>query len=153
MTTNQKHPHLGTLGLAALGVVYGDIGTSPLYTIKTVFDPSYGVRPDPSNVIGVVSLIVWALTVIVSIKYVTLILRADNRGEGGIIALLSLASSYVAKRPRTRAALLVIGLFGASLFYGDGVITPAISVLSAIEGLSIATQVFTPYVVPITSGF
>lgn len=150
MTINQKHPHLGTLGLAALGVVYGDIGTSPLYTIKTVFDPSYGVRPDPSNVIGVVSLIVWALTVIVSIKYVTLILRADNRGEGGIIALLSLASSYVAKRPRTRAVLLVIGLFGASLFYGDGVITPAISVLSAIEGLSIATQVFTPYVVPIT---
>lgn len=150
MSATEKQRPLAALGLAALGVVYGDIGTSPLYTIKTVFDPSYGVRPDPGNVIGVISLIVWALTIVVSIKYVTLILRADNRGEGGIMALLSLASSFVAHRARFRGMLLVIGLFGASLFYGDGVITPAISVLSAVEGLSIATHVFTPYIVPIT---
>jgi KUP system potassium uptake protein len=138
------------LSLAALGIVYGDIGTSPLYTMKTVFAPVTGLALNPENVIGVVSLIFWSLTVVVSLKYVTLILRANNHGEGGIMALLALAASSVADRPRLRHILLGIGIMGAALFYGDGVITPAISVLSAVEGLEIATPLLTPYVVPIT---
>jgi KUP system potassium uptake protein len=146
-----KKQSMSALTLAALGVVYGDIGTSPLYTIKTVFDPAgANLKLDHANVLGVISLIVWSLTVVVSLKYVTLILRAANRGEGGIMALLALASTCVAQRGRTRTLLLGLGLFGAALFYGDGVITPAISVLSAVEGLSTATTVFNPYIVPIT---
>lgn len=141
---------LGLLSLAALGVVYGDIGTSPLYVMKTVFDPIRGLAVSEANVIGVISLIFWALTIVVSVKYITLILRADNRGEGGIMALLSLASSSVASRPRLHSALFLIGGFGAALFYGDGVITPAISVLSAVEGLEVATPLLQPYVLPIT---
>jgi KUP system potassium uptake protein len=141
---------LGLVSLAALGVVYGDIGTSPLYVMKTVFDPTHGLAVSESNVIGVISLIFWALMIVVSVKYITLILRADNRGEGGIMALLSLASSSVADRPRLRSILFLIGAFGAALFYGDGVITPAISVLSAVEGLEVATPLLQPYVLPIT---
>ncbi len=140
---------LGMLSLAALGVVYGDIGTSPLYVMKTVFDPLHGLAVSEGNVIGIISLIFWTLMLVVSLKYVTLILRADNNGEGGIMALLSLASSSVADRPRLHKFLFLIGAFGAALFFGDGVITPAISVLSAMEGLEVATPLLKPYVVPI----
>ena len=141
---------LGLLSLAALGVVYGDIGTSPLYVMKTVFDPIHGLAVSDTNVIGIISLIFWTLMVVVSLKYITLILRADNHGEGGIMALLSLASSSVANRPRLRNILFLLGAFGAALFFGDGVITPAISVLSAVEGLEVATPLLKPYVLPIT---
>jgi len=147
-----KKESLGLLSLAALGVVYGDIGTSPLYVMKTVFAPVHGLAVTASNIIGVVSLIFWAIMIVVTIKYITLILRADNHGEGGIMALLSLASSAVADRPRLRTVLFMIGAFGAALFYGDGVITPAISVLSAVEGLEVATPLLQPYVLPITIG-
>jgi KUP system potassium uptake protein len=141
---------LAVLTLAAVGVVYGDIGTSPLYTIKEVFSPAHGLPLTTANLLGVVSLIVWGLIVVVSLKYVTLILRADNRGEGGIMALTALALSSVGKSSRWTVPLTVIGVFGATLFYGDSVITPAISVLSAIEGLEVATPAFKPYVVPLT---
>jgi KUP system potassium uptake protein len=141
---------LGALTLGALGVVYGDIGTSPLYVMKTVFDPAYGLPLNPANLVGIVSLIFWSLMVVVTLKYVTLIMRADNHGEGGIMALLALAASSVADKPKLRHVLLMTGVFGAALFYGDGVITPAISVLSAVEGLELATPSLTPYVVQIT---
>jgi KUP system potassium uptake protein len=138
------------LALAALGIVYGDIGTSPLYVIKTVFDPANGLVLNAGNLIGIISLIFWSLVVAVALKYVTLIMRANNRGEGGIMALLTLASSAVANRPRLRNVMLLLGAFGAALFYGDGVITPAISVLSAVEGLEIAAPLLKSYVIPIT---
>jgi KUP system potassium uptake protein len=138
------------LALAAVGIVYGDIGTSPLYSLKTVFDPTHGLPLTPANLVGVVSLIFWGLSVIVSFKYVTLVLRADNRGEGGIMALLALALGAVGDRKRLHVALLLIGVFGASLFYGDSVITPAISVLSAIEGLEVAAPGLQAWVVPLT---
>ena len=138
------------LSLGALGVVYGDIGTSPLYVMKTVFDKANGLTLNPANLIGIVSLIFWSMMVVVTLKYVTLIMRADNHGEGGIMALLALAASSVADRPKLRHMLLMSGVFGAALFYGDGVITPAISVLSAVEGLELATPSLTPYVVQIT---
>ncbi len=137
---------LALVSLAALGVVYGDIGTSPLYVMKTVFDPVHGLTASEGNVVGIISLIFWALMMVVSLKYITLILRADNHGEGGIMALLSLASSSVISRPHLRNILFLIGAFGAALFYGDGVITPAISVLSAVEGLEVATPLLKPYV-------
>ena len=139
-----------SLALAATGIVYGDIGTSPLYTLKTVFDPTNGLPLNAENLIGIVSLIFWSLMVVVSFKYVVLILRANNHGEGGIMALLALAASSVTAKPRLRHALLLVGLLGAALFYGDGVITPAISVLSAVEGLQVATPLLQPYVVPVT---
>ena len=153
--TPQAHPEhrsssMAILALGALGVVYGDIGTSPLYVMKTVFDPTNGLALDPANLIGIVSLIFWSLMVVVSLKYVTLIMRADNHGEGGIMALLALAARSVSDRPRLRHMLLMAGVFGAALFYGDGVITPAISVLSAVEGLELALPALTPYVVQIT---
>jgi len=131
------------LSLAALGVVYGDIGTSPLYAFRECFKPEYGLAPTASNVYGVLSLIVWSLILIVSVKYLVLIIRLDNRGEGGIMALLALVLSI-----RRRQAVIAIGLFGAALLYGDGIITPAISVLSATEGLGIAAPAFQPYVMP-----
>jgi KUP system potassium uptake protein len=140
------------LALLALGIVYGDIGTSPLYAAKETFGPAHGIPLTPENVLGGVSAIFWALMVVVSLKYVTLIVRANNRGEGGIMALLALASARVADRPRLRRGLLAIGVFGASLFYGDAVLTPAISVLSAVEGLAVGTSAFEPYVVPIAVG-
>ncbi|MEM5340850.1 potassium transporter Kup [Paraburkholderia azotifigens] len=143
-------PALRSLALAALGVVYGDIGTSPLYTLQTVFEPSSGLLLTPLNVIGIVSLIFWSLTVVVSLKYVALILRANNHGEGGIMALLALAASSVASRPRLRHALLIVGVMGASLFYGDSIITPAISVLSAVEGLEVAAPFLKTCVIPVT---
>ena len=148
MDTQNKN--MAGLALAAIGIVYGDIGTSPLYSLKTVFDPAHGLPLTPANLVGVVSLIFWGLSVIVSFKYVTLVLRADNRGEGGIMALLALALGAVGDRRRMQFVLLLIGVFGASLFYGDSVITPAISVLSAVEGLEVATPALEAYVVPLT---
>jgi KUP system potassium uptake protein len=146
-------PHrkaLPALALAALGVVYGDIGTSPLYTLSTVFAPGNGLPLSAFNIVGIVSLIFWSLMVVVSLKYVVLILRANNHGEGGIMALLALAASSVAARPRLRRALLIIGVMGAALFFGDSVITPAISVLSAVEGLEVAAPGLKMYVIPVT---
>jgi KUP system potassium uptake protein len=140
------------LALLALGVVYGDIGTSPLYAAKETFNPDHGIPLTDINVVGGVSAIFWTLMIVVSLKYVTLILRASNRGEGGIMALLALATASVGARPRLRNALLAIGVFGAALFYGDAVLTPAISVLSAVEGLEVGTSAFKPYVVPIAIG-
>ncbi len=148
------------LTLAALGVVYGDIGTSPLYALKESFNPAHGVVLNTASVLGILSLIVWTLTLVVTLKYITLILRADYAGEGGILALQALArralgqDSLSAKASTTQRALLggvlFVGLLGATMFYGDALITPAISVLSAIEGLEVATPAFKPYVVPIT---
>jgi KUP system potassium uptake protein len=142
------------LSLGALGVVYGDIGTSPLYAVKECFAPAHGVAPTVENVLGVLSLIVWSLVLVVAVKYVTFILRADNQGEGGVLSLLALVTSRQEmadrSRSRSRVVLVVLGLFGAALLYGDGVITPAISVLSAVEGLEVATTSVHPFIVPIT---
>jgi KUP system potassium uptake protein len=137
------------LTLLAIGVVFGDIGTSPLYAVKETFSPSHGIPLTAENVLGGLSTIFWSLMVIVSLKYVVLIMRADNRGEGGIMALIALATSAVKDHPHWRVPLILIGVFGASLFYGDAVLTPAISVLSAIEGLEVGTSAFKPYVVPL----
>jgi KUP system potassium uptake protein len=137
------------LTLLALGVVFGDIGTSPLYAVKETFATSHGIPLDDQNILGGLSIIFWSLMMVVSLKYVVLIMRADNRGEGGIMALLALASSAIKDNPGWRTPLMVIGVFGASLFYGDAVLTPAISVLSAVEGLEVGTEAFKPYVVPI----
>jgi KUP system potassium uptake protein len=140
------------LALLALGVVYGDIGTSPLYAVKETFNPEHGIPFTPANILGGVSTIFWVLMVVVSLKYVILVLRASNRGEGGIMALLALATASIRRQPQWTAALLAIGVFGAALFYGDAVLTPAISVLSAVEGLEVGTSAFKPYVVPISAG-
>ncbi len=148
MNTNTRREGLAALTLGAVGIVYGDIGTSPLYTMKEVFNPANGVPLDAAHVIGVVSVIFWALMMVVTLKYVILILRADNKGEGGIMALTALAAGSVT--PRWRTGLLLTGVFGAALFYGDSVITPAISVLSAVEGLEVITPAFKPYVLPIS---
>ncbi|WP_157268253.1 potassium transporter Kup [Azohydromonas aeria] len=148
-SSSQSSSALAALTLAALGVVYGDIGTSPLYAFKEIFHAGH-VEATPDNVLGVLSLIFWTLTVIVSLKYVLLILRADNNGEGGLIAMLALATHAVRERPRLRQALLAVGMFGTAIFYGDGVITPAISVLSAVEGLEVTSERLHPFVVPIT---
>ena len=141
---------LAVLTLGAMGVVYGDIGTSPLYTMKEVFSPATGIPLDATHLVGAVSVILWGLMLVVTLKYVFLILRADNRGEGGIMALTALATHAVAERGRQRTWLLLTGVFGAALFYGDSVITPAISVLSAVEGLEVATPLLKPYVLPIS---
>ena len=140
---------LAALTLGAIGVVYGDIGTSVLYAIKEIFGSGH-VPFTHANVYGVLSIVFWTLTLIVSLKYVALVLRADNAGEGGLVAMLALASQAVKHKPELRRVLLVIGIFGTSLFYGDGVITPAISVLSAVEGLEVISPAFKRYVVPIT---
>ena len=148
--TDSDRKPVAALTLAALGIVYGDIGTSPLYAAKEVFNPSHGIEFTAANVIGGVSTILWALMFVVTLKYVMLIMRADNKGEGGIMALLALALASVRDRVGRRTWLCIIGVFGAALFYGDGVITPAISVLSAVEGLEVAAPGLKPYVVPIT---
>jgi len=140
---------MAALTLGALGVVYGDIGTSPLYTMKEIFSPSMGIPLDQAHIVGAVSVIFWGLMMVVTLKYVLLILRADNRGEGGIMALTALAANAGGSTPTRKLVLLLIGVFGAALFYGDSVITPAISVLSAVEGLEVATPAFKPYVLPI----
>src|SRR4051794_22080236 len=136
--------------LGAIGVVFGDIGTSPLYTLRTVFAPAHGLEPSREAVFGVVSLIFWAVTLIVSIKYVTFIMRADNDGEGGIMALIALIQRANLRSRGAQIALVLLGVFGASLFYGDGMITPAISVLSAIEGLEVVNESLKEAVVPLT---
>ena len=137
--------------LAALGVVYGDIGTSPLYAIKEVFGGAHHPVPiTPDNVLGILSLVFWSLMIVVTLKYVAFIMRADNKGEGGIMALMALALRNGDPASRRQRLLIALGLFGAALFYGDGVITPAISVLSAVEGLEVITPAFKPYVIPIT---
>ena len=146
--THGSGSSLAALTLGAIGVVYGDIGTSPLYTLKEVFNGPHAVPVTPANVYGILSLVFWALMLVVSAKYVLFIMRADNNGEGGIMALTSLAQRVVKNR-RHVTALSLLGVFGAALFYGDGMITPAISILSAIEGLEVATPTFRPYVLPI----
>ena len=148
MSAPSKHSSAALI-IGAIGVVYGDIGTSVLYATKEVFGHGH-VPFTHENVYGVLSMFFWTLTVIVSLKYVVLVLRADNEGEGGLVAMLALASRAVADRPRLRQVLLVVGIFGTSLFYGDGVITPAISVLSAVEGLEVVSPHFKRYVIPIT---
>ncbi|MEJ7806072.1 MAG: potassium transporter Kup [Telluria sp.] len=150
MTTQHTKSGFAALTLSAVGIVYGDIGTSPLYTLKAVFNPEHGLALNTPNLLGIISLIFWALTLIVSLKYVALVLRADNRGEGGIMALMALALNSVTKHSGWYLPLMVVGVFGATMFYGDSVITPAISVLGAIEGIEVAAPGMKNYVVPIT---
>ena len=147
--SNKTPAALAALTLAALGVVYGDIGTSPLYALKEIFHGGH-VQATPANILGVLSLVFWTLTVVISLKYVLLILRADNNGEGGLIAMLALATQAVRDRPSLRRLLMTIGLFGTAVFYGDGVITPAISVLSAVEGLEVAAPRLHDWIIPLT---
>ena len=167
--TAKPRADVGKLALGALGVVYGDIGTSPLYALKECVSMPHGVAPGTENILGLLSLIFWAITLVVSVKYILYVMHADNNGEGGVLALMALAarvgrprSAATDDKPRkprrhnwqevkrSRLALIMLGLFGASLLSGEGVITPAISVLSAIEGLGVATRAFTPIVVPLT---
>ena len=149
ISQDHQQSSLAGLTLGAIGVVYGDIGTSVLYSVKEVFGSGH-VAFTPDNVYGILSIFFWTLTFIVSLKYVTLVLRADNNGEGGLVAMLALASSSVRDKPRLRSVLLVVGIFGTCLFYGDGVITPAISVLSAVEGLEVVSPTFKKAVIPLT---
>ena len=149
MFVQNSKSSLSALTIGAIGVVYGDIGTSVLYAVKEVFGAGHVPFTIP-NVYGILSIFFWTLTIIVSIKYVTLVLRADNNGEGGLIAMLALASQAVRDKPRLRQTLLGVGIFGTSLFYGDGVITPAISVLSAVEGLEVVSPTFGEGVIPLT---
>jgi KUP system potassium uptake protein len=143
---------LAARSLSALGVVFGDIGTSPLYALRECFHGEYGIAATPQNLLGILSLMFWALLVIVTLKYLTFILRADNHGEGGVIALMSLIPVEGFTKRASTGIFVVMGLFAASLLYGDGMITPAISVMSAIEGIRFITPVFKPYVIPITIG-
>ena len=148
------HPpqRLGVLTLGALGVVYGDIGTSPIYAFREALVASAGGEmASREDILGVLSLIIWALTIIVTIKYILFVLRADNRGEGGTLSLMALARGRF--RRSGRVWILILGMLGAALFYGDAVITPAISVLSAVEGMEVVTPTFEPYVVPLTWSF
>ena len=144
------NPSGAGLAVAALGVVYGDIGTSPIYALRECFFGASAVAPSVKDVLGVLSLIIWALIVIVSLKYLMFVMRGDNKGEGGIVALVALLNPWHAKPRSLRYGLMLLGLFGGALLYGDGTITPAISVLSAVEGLKVATTAFEPYVVPLT---
>ncbi len=150
MKTAAPRSRLSTLTLAALGIVFGDIGTSPLYAFKEAFAGAYPLPLDEARVLGVLSMIFWALTLVVSLKYVSFVLRFDNKGEGGVLALLAFARRITRGNPRLQAATAVIAIFAASLFFGDAVITPAISVLSAVEGLSVLSPEFTHWVVPLT---
>ncbi len=140
------------LSVGAIGVVFGDIGTSPLYAMKEVFSEHYGIPPTLNNILGISSLIFWSLIIVVSLKYMLFIMRADNKGEGGIMALLALTLRASSKDTRSRWLLITLGLFGGALFYGDGAITPAISVLSAVEGLKIVAPSLESYIIPITLG-
>ncbi|MEX2182386.1 MAG: potassium transporter Kup [Gemmatimonadaceae bacterium] len=147
---NPTGKRLAVLTLGALGVVYGDIGTSPLYALRECFSPKYGIAPTPQNVYGILSLIFWALVLVVTVKYIVFILRADNRGEGGILAMLALILQKEATAKSRRFLLISLGLLGAALLYGDGMITPAISVLSAMEGLTVVSENFSFLVVPLS---
>jgi KUP system potassium uptake protein len=149
-----RHPaphgrRLLVLSFAALGIVYGDIGTSPLYAIRECFHGAHAIAPTHDNVLGVLSLIFWALVIIISLKYLVFVLRADNHGEGGILSLTALTTPIKPSGKSEDAMLILLGIFGAALLYGDGIITPAISVLSAVEGLTVATPVLGSYIVPI----
>nr|WP_057923099.1 potassium transporter Kup [Lysobacter capsici] len=153
--THETNPHsdrasFASLMVGAIGVVFGDIGTSPLYTMKEAFSPHYGLTPDHATVLGILSLVFWSLMVIITVKYVAVIMRADNDGEGGIMALMALAQRAMPKGSRSTYLIGILGIFGASLFFGDGVLTPAISVLSAVEGLEVAAPELHSYIVPIT---
>ena len=147
--SHSGHGGTASMALAAIGVVYGDIGTSPLYTMKEIFSGEHAVHLDPANIISILSLIFWSLMIVVSLKYVLFVMRADNRGEGGIMALMALTRQQT-HSVQVGRILMGLGIFGAALFYGDGVITPAISVLSAVEGLEVVTPTFKPFVIPIT---
>jgi len=138
------------LVVGAIGVVFGDIGTSPLYALKTAFGPEHGIPLTPDNVLGIISLIVWSMAWVIAFKYLVVMMRADNNGEGGILALLALALRNIRHEPRFRWVIIGVGIFGASMFYGDSMITPAISVLSAVEGLEVQAHELKPYVIPIT---
>jgi KUP system potassium uptake protein len=148
-TEGPQGRYLAGLMVGALGVVYGDIGTSPLYALRECFHAEHGVTATPANVLGVLSLIFWALVLVVSGKYLTFVLRADNKGEGGVLSLLALAFGDAQGVARNRKFVLVLGIFGAALLYGDGVITPSITILGAVEGLGVATHQLDPYIVPI----
>src|SRR6266702_445835 len=152
--TPPAHPrgrYLARLSLLALGVVYGDIGTSPLYALREAFHGQHGIPVTQGNVLGVLSLIFWSLLLIVTVKYHVVIIRADNKGEGGVLALMALVNgSRVARGLTPRRLMIVLGIFGAALLYADGGLTPAISVLSAVEGLEIATPALAPWVIPVT---
>ena len=150
MSSHNKQA-LPAITVAAIGVVFGDIGTSPLYALKEIFNGHHPIPVTPENILGVLSLVFWAIIVLVTIKYVAIIMRADNRGEGGSLALLALVTEK-AKNPRLAWIITLLGIFAAALFYGDSMITPAISVLSAVEGLEIITPDLKPYVIPITLG-
>ena len=139
-----------TLVVGAIGVVFGDIGTSPLYALKTAFGPEHGIPLTADNVMGILSLIVWSMAWVIAFKYLVVMMRADNNGEGGILALLALALRNIRQEPRFRWAIIAVGIFGASMFYGDSMITPAITVLSAVEGLEVQTPELKPYVIPVT---
>jgi len=151
--TAPRGGYLGTLALAALGVVYGDIGTSPLYAIRESFYGPHGIPVTPGNVLGVLSLVFWSLVLVVTIKYHIVIIRADNKGEGGVLALMALVNgSRLARGLTPRRIMIVLGIFGSALLYADGALTPAISVLSAVEGLEIATPALASWVIPVTLG-
>ena len=152
MNLETRRQSLAALTLGSIGVVYGDIGTSPLYTMKEIFSPGVGVPLDERHIVGAVSTIFWGLMFVVTLKYVLLILRASNKGEGGIMALTALAVRSIGPTPRVRTALLLTGVLGAALFYGDSVITPAISVLGAAEGLEVVAPELTAWVLPISVG-
>jgi len=151
-TTHPSGKFLAVLSLGALGVVYGDIGTSPLYALRECFAPAHHLLPTERNILGVLSLIVWSLTLIVSVKYLCFVMRADNKGEGGILSLMSLAfpERRSAQAGKLTAVFVGLGIFGAALLYGDGIITPAVTILGAIEGLNVATPAFEHWIVPIT---
>jgi len=150
MTSNVSRRRNFTLALAAIGIVFGDIGTSPLYALRECFSPVHGISIDRDNIVGIVSLLLWALSLVVCVKYLGIVLRADNRGEGGILALVSLVSRQLPKgSPRRAAFIALLGIIGAALLYSDGMITPAVSVLSAIEGLEVISPNFIPYIVPL----
>ncbi|MBL8394795.1 MAG: KUP/HAK/KT family potassium transporter, partial [Candidatus Accumulibacter sp.] len=149
-TPHGEKSGLATAALAAMGVVFGDIGTSPLYTVREIFSGPHPVAVTEANVLGILSVVFWAMTITVSLKYVLFITRADNKGEGGIMALTALALRTANASPRVLWLLSALGIFGAALFYGDAVITPAMSVLGAIEGLEVVTPLLEPYVLPIT---
>ncbi len=146
---SRRGRYLLTLALAALGVVYGDIGTSPLYAIREAFHGTHGIAVTPGNVLGVLSLVFWSLVIVVTIKYHIVIIRADNKGEGGVLALMALVNgSRLARGLTPRRVMIILGIFGSALLYADGALTPAISVLSAVEGLEIAAPALASWVIP-----
>ena len=141
---------LASIMVAATGVVFGDIGTSPLYALQECFSSSHGIPFSPNAMFGVLSMILWSFIIVVSLKYVVLVMRADNNGEGGILALMALALKTVPKGSKHATFIIIIGIFGASMFYGDAIITPAISVLSAVAGLEVLSPKLADYVIPIS---